>query len=552
MKRNDAILLLLPLGLAAAAWSQTAIDLRTQTKDVDFSSASSTKPIKTGTSLPGTCTSGAVFLNLAATAGQNIYLCTAANTWTQVQGGSGSSGSGASMFQQLGDFALTYSGTAGTVGASCSPATPCIAAVGYGGYSFTSAATVTASGSGNDTYYVHVNSGGTLMVGYGGSTAPVCSACTVIGGVTSYPAGVAAIGRFTVSGGQIVASVSDRAVIAGPPTLVAGSNVTISTAGNTVTISSTGGSSSLPSTVVQTNQSNAYTAGTQDFRSASHTLPMATGAVSAKPGTCTVGEQYFATDAAAGQNLYFCAGTNAWTQISAGSGGSGFDPTNWAGYDSGRISFFNVYNDGQMYTGNVWNTSSCGGNGGDGVLPPAGYVEGIQYKPTSAGGLCPIYSPSEPYTGFSDFASGSSPLPWQMQVEYRIPSLSAAGSFYAGILQNPTAALSSASGVILLFTLGSSPAFTLEILNAGSVVSSSLLSATPDNNYHYLYIGNGGTANSVRGCIGSSCTTITGTIPPTSGGYWWFVLNTVGSGSTQPSMALSEAEFTILGGRSKN
>jgi hypothetical protein len=32
------------------------------------------------------------------------------------------------------------------------------------------------------------------------------------------------------------------------------------------------------------------------------------------PGTCTVGELYFATDATAGQNIYQCAATNTWTQ----------------------------------------------------------------------------------------------------------------------------------------------------------------------------------------------------------------------------------------------
>lgn len=333
MKRNDALFLLVLLGLATAAWPQTTIDLRTQTRDVDFSGAASTKPFKTGTSLPASCTTGAAFLNLAAAAGQNIYLCTATNTWTQVQNlnqstswtasgdvsgtasgvttltpaltvtglrgtalpalstgnlrytggawvfdstvylssmwGSGSrpvaanalgtsgncvawgsvglvdagapcgSGSGgASMFQQLGDFQLTYSGTGATVGALCSPSTPCLAAVGYNAYSFSAPATITESGSGNDTLYVYVSGSGTLIVGYGGSTAPACGGCTVAAGITSYPAGVAAIGRLTVSGGSFAASVNDRASITGPPTLAAGSNVTISTAGNVTTINS--------------------------------------------------------------------------------------------------------------------------------------------------------------------------------------------------------------------------------------------------------------------------------------------------------------------------
>lgn len=77
--------------LVAAAVSygmaQTAIDLRTQTKSVDFSGATYTKPTKTGTSLPPTCSVGEMFMNTNAPAGQNLFVCTAVNGWT-VQGGS--------------------------------------------------------------------------------------------------------------------------------------------------------------------------------------------------------------------------------------------------------------------------------------------------------------------------------------------------------------------------------------------------------------------------------------------------------------------------------
>lgn len=56
---------------------------------VDFSSSATTAPMRTGTSLPGGCAVGQAFFKTDAAAGQNIYLCTAANTWTQVQGSSG-------------------------------------------------------------------------------------------------------------------------------------------------------------------------------------------------------------------------------------------------------------------------------------------------------------------------------------------------------------------------------------------------------------------------------------------------------------------------------
>jgi hypothetical protein len=78
----------------------------------------------------------------------------------------------------------------------------------------------------------------------------------------------------------------------------------------------------LPSTAVQTNQSNSYSTGTQDFSQAAHTLPMKSGTTASRPLTCAVGETYFATDAAAGNNLYGCTAANAWSQQAGGGGSS--------------------------------------------------------------------------------------------------------------------------------------------------------------------------------------------------------------------------------------
>lgn len=57
---------------------------------LDAGSADSTIPWKKGTSPPGTCTTGEGFFDTDATAGQNIYGCTATNTWTlEGDGGAG-------------------------------------------------------------------------------------------------------------------------------------------------------------------------------------------------------------------------------------------------------------------------------------------------------------------------------------------------------------------------------------------------------------------------------------------------------------------------------
>ena len=60
---------------------------------VDFGSAAATKPNKSGTSAPGTCSVGQTFFDTDATAGQNVFGCTATNTWTLLgDGGGGGSG----------------------------------------------------------------------------------------------------------------------------------------------------------------------------------------------------------------------------------------------------------------------------------------------------------------------------------------------------------------------------------------------------------------------------------------------------------------------------
>jgi len=67
------------LGIARG---QTMVDLRTQSKSVDFSSANATKPFKSGTVFPSICSVGEIFYKTDAPAGANVYGCTATNAWT--------------------------------------------------------------------------------------------------------------------------------------------------------------------------------------------------------------------------------------------------------------------------------------------------------------------------------------------------------------------------------------------------------------------------------------------------------------------------------------
>lgn len=90
MKRT---LILLTLGLAALLWGETVINgSRSILGAWNAGGATSTIPAKVGTSLPATCTVGEQFFKSDAAAGQNLHLCTATNTWTQVSSGDGGGG----------------------------------------------------------------------------------------------------------------------------------------------------------------------------------------------------------------------------------------------------------------------------------------------------------------------------------------------------------------------------------------------------------------------------------------------------------------------------
>lgn len=78
--------------IARLASGQTLVDLKTQTKSVDFTGATSTAPFKAGTVLPSTCTVGQAFYQTNAPAGSNLYTCTALNAWTLQVGVAGPTG----------------------------------------------------------------------------------------------------------------------------------------------------------------------------------------------------------------------------------------------------------------------------------------------------------------------------------------------------------------------------------------------------------------------------------------------------------------------------
>jgi hypothetical protein len=93
LKPRHVIGFLAAIGLT---FGQTLVDLKTQTKNVDFSRALSVRPFPTGTGLPSVCNPGEMFFKSDASSGANLYGCVAPNSWVLESSGSaevtGSSG----------------------------------------------------------------------------------------------------------------------------------------------------------------------------------------------------------------------------------------------------------------------------------------------------------------------------------------------------------------------------------------------------------------------------------------------------------------------------
>lgn len=80
-------LLLLMVIVAGVAAGQTKLSLSTQSRNVDFTTATFTRPLRIVGSLPGSCTTGDLVLLSSAAANNRIYLCTSTNSWTAQGGG---------------------------------------------------------------------------------------------------------------------------------------------------------------------------------------------------------------------------------------------------------------------------------------------------------------------------------------------------------------------------------------------------------------------------------------------------------------------------------
>jgi hypothetical protein len=312
-----------------------------------------------------------MFFKTDASAGTNLYACTAANTWS-VQGGI----TGTNCWADASSQTLRCQDTSGNVYTVVETATGATANqwvdyIGANGTAHTSQPTAAAvgavadpgsngipyrSGAGTATAASADKLSGPFFCQDGGTSGAY--ACNLTPAVTGYTSGTtywfrantanAASATLNLNGlgpktivkqanqplvgndiraGQWVMVTYDGANMqmqsqtgnassGGVSTVFGrGGSVTAQTGDYTFSqIGGTAGAAQLPAVAMRTDQGNAITAGTQDFSQSGHTLPMKSGSTAAIPSTCSVGETYFATDASAGNNFFGCTAANVWSQ----------------------------------------------------------------------------------------------------------------------------------------------------------------------------------------------------------------------------------------------
>jgi hypothetical protein len=168
--------------------AQTAINLGVQSRNVDFSAASFTKPVKTGPGLPGTCAMGEMFFRTDVAPGQNLYGCTSTNVWSLLVNGSGGGGA-ATAISQLTDFQVVRSSnTTLTINGSCSASAPCNYRYGSSVVRVTGPSSVVLAGtSGVVPVYLYISSTGNIVAGYSTGLSLNCSSCVVQSGISAFP-----------------------------------------------------------------------------------------------------------------------------------------------------------------------------------------------------------------------------------------------------------------------------------------------------------------------------------------------------------------------------
>lgn len=211
--------------LPLQALAQTRVDLRSQSKNIDFSQAQSVRPFRTGTVLPPVCTAGEMFFKTDAAPGSNMFGCVATDTW-------GLEGETDPVTDVEAELDVT--GNRLTIGCrrgNCNVQTGDVITT----FSNLNASFVPASGT--YTAYVYFEEQ-TLRYGYAEGTMSSC-ATSCVAGITGFPANAVPLFTAAVWNGKLQGgSLTDRrSRYRSPKRSIAGANIVVTETADAVTYS---------------------------------------------------------------------------------------------------------------------------------------------------------------------------------------------------------------------------------------------------------------------------------------------------------------------------
>ena len=294
------------LATVGSSHAQTLINLGTQSRNIDFTGVQTTRPVKTGSSLPTTCSTGEFFFNTSASAGQNLYSCLS-NSWSNV---------GATS-------ALQDPGSNGIVKRTAPNTTVAVPAPSGTIVGTTDTQTLTNKSIDASEITSGTVSAGRMPALSGDVTSTAGSTATVLSSVNSTP------GSFGDATHAVQLTVDAKGRVTGV------SQVAITGTGGTglTTVNSNPGSfgSSTQIPVITVNGYGQITAvSTVATAGGASGTGTATGTLATIPSTCSAGSLYVANDQPASQQLYACSSANTWTQYMSLGGSGALAVTNGA------------------------------------------------------------------------------------------------------------------------------------------------------------------------------------------------------------------------------
>lgn len=325
--------------------AQTLINLGTQSRNIDFTAAQATRPIKTGSTLPTTCSTGDFFLNTTATAGQNLFSCLS-NSWSIVgqTAALGDPGSNGIVKRTAPNTTVAVAAPSGTI-------------VGTSDTQTLTNKSIDASEVNSGTF-----SAARLPALSGDVTTTAGSAATILSTVNSTPGSfgdathavqltVDGKGRITGvnqvaitgaggSGSSYYQQLSRSGVTATQRPMLnlssafaltdnSGSNRTdLDLATVNANTGNFGSSTQIP--VITVNGYGQITAVSTVAAAGGSGGGTASGTLAAIPNTCSSGALYVATDQPVSQQIYTCSSANTWTQYMSLGGSGALAVTNGA------------------------------------------------------------------------------------------------------------------------------------------------------------------------------------------------------------------------------